>query len=141
MICTLRVRDMSLTRRKAMAFHAHKVRISRRAMRGYITLAEQAYHARRSCAISRRCCRPYHSIINICGDVICRLRDVRRWRSTRTKCAYHAEQREAISRLQSKHITRDEVALYHERHRRSISLRVSGQERISLCQKPHTSSR
>ena len=52
-ICTLRVRDMSLTRRKAMEFHAHKVRISR-------------------------------------------------------------EQREAISRLQSKHITRDEVALYHD---------------------------
>ena len=29
---------MSLARRKAMAFHAHKVRISRRATRGYITL-------------------------------------------------------------------------------------------------------
>ena len=37
-----------------MAFHAHKVRISRRARRGYITLAKQAYHARRSCSISLR---------------------------------------------------------------------------------------
>ncbi len=35
-------------------------------------------------------------------------------RSTRTKCTYHAEQREAISRLRSKHITRGEVALYHD---------------------------
>ena len=54
---------MSLARRKAMAFHAHKVRISRRARRGYITLVKQAYHAQRSCAISRRQRRPYHSAL------------------------------------------------------------------------------
>ena len=36
----LRIRDMSLARRKVMELYAHKVRISRRAMRGYITLAK-----------------------------------------------------------------------------------------------------
>ena len=53
-------------RRKAMAFHAHKVRISRLfaalLANEYITKANGfPYHARRSCAISRRQRRPYHS--------------------------------------------------------------------------------
>ena len=72
----LAVRDMSLARRKAMAFHAHKVRIDARRLaipslrslhaeqrEAISRLREQADHARRSCAISRRQRRPYHSTI------------------------------------------------------------------------------
>jgi four helix bundle protein len=51
---------MSLARRKA-TLHAHEVRISRRAKRGYITLAQQAYHESQRLSISRRQRRPYHS--------------------------------------------------------------------------------
>ena len=52
-------------------------------------------------------------VIWLCGAVRNFIRDVRRLRSTRTKCAYHAEQREAISRLRKQ--------AYHESQRLSIS--------------------
>ena len=45
------MRDMSLTRRKAVAFHAHKVRISRRATRGYITLGSAKHITRDEVAL------------------------------------------------------------------------------------------